>query len=678
MATLEKIRSRSVLLVSVIFVALFLFIITIVDNPMGLVQDHTTVAKVKGDKIDYEKYQNRANQLREQNPNAEGADAQALEGLIMESLMNREFDNLGITVTDAEITEAMVGEKAAMMTAYRFQQTHNGVTPEEFYSYMTDPDSYGIPAEQVQAMEADWMNFENEVEQMLKSQKLYSLLVGTIKANKVDAKAMFDEGNTTYTIVSVGKSLYSQPDTLTDEDIKAYYANHRADYAIKEPHRYVRYVNLDIKPSQADRNAALDAAAMAVADLSEKLAMEGLAGNSTFVVDYITADADELTAKRQPTLSEFLKGAAIDSVYVINNAVYSPANPSIVIAKLLDRQTKVNGAKITQFQIDPSYNADSVVAQLNSGADHASIKGLLGEAQTYPVKYSQLPDEIADTLNAAGVNVYLPLSGPNGSVAVAVTAYDEPSEIYEYATATYSVEPSKTTIDELKGRMRSFLEKVSSVNDFNAENAMMDGLMVNDEIVNASSNSLANLTDSRGIVAWAMEADKGDVSHVFTDSRNSRMTAVAVADIYDGKYIPVSFPQIRNSLEVLALNEKRTDILVKELSGKGTTLADYAKIMGATPDTVRNVNFANNSARFAPLAGIRGHKPGDVVGPLRWNSSVVVYEVIDATEGTMPYDEKSNLININNRMQGIVINDLKNLLLGDDVVENRILKFTRQ
>ncbi len=363
---------------------------------------------------------------------------------------------------------------------------------------------------------------------------------------------------------------------------------------------------------------------------------------------------------------------------MINNAVYSPANPSIVIAKLLDRQTKVNGAKITQFQIDPSYNADSVVAQLNSGADHASIKGLLGEAQTYPVKYSQLPDEIADTLNAAGVNVYLPLSGPNGSVAVAVTAYDEPSEIYEYATATYSVEPSKTTIDELKGRMRSFLEKVSSVNDFNAENAMMDGLMVNDEIVNASSNSLANLTDSRGIVAWAMEADKGDVSHVFTDSRNSRMTAVAVADIYDGKYIPVSFPQIRNSLEVLALNEKRTDILVKELSGKGTTLADYAKIMGATPDTVRNVNFANNSARFAPLAGIRGHKPGDVVGPLRWNSSVVVYEVIDATEGTMPYDEKSNLININNRMQGIVINDLKNLLLGDDVIENRILKFTRQ
>ncbi len=155
---------------------------------------------------------------------------------------------------------------------------------------------------------------------------------------------------------------------------------------------------------------------MAVADLSEKPAMEGLAGNSIFIRCRLHHCRRRRTHRKSasPPSPNSLKGAAIDSVYVINNAVYSPANPSIVIAKLLDRQTKVNGAKITQFQIDPSYNADSVVAQLNSGADHASIKGL-GEAQTYPVKYSQLPDEIADTLNAAGVNVYLPLSGPNGS-----------------------------------------------------------------------------------------------------------------------------------------------------------------------------------------------------------------------------------------------------------------------
>ena len=54
MATLEKIRSKSVLLVSIIFVALFLFIITIIDNPLGLFMDNTTVVNVNGEKINYE------------------------------------------------------------------------------------------------------------------------------------------------------------------------------------------------------------------------------------------------------------------------------------------------------------------------------------------------------------------------------------------------------------------------------------------------------------------------------------------------------------------------------------------------------------------------------------------------------------------------------------------------
>lgn len=678
MATLEKIRSKSVLLVSVIFVALFLFIITIVDNPLGLLQDHTTVAKVKGQKIGYEQYQNRANQLREQNPNAtEGVDQQALESLIMESLMNREYQNLGIEVTDKEITDAMVGENSAMLAAYRFQQTHNGVSPTEFYAWMTNPDAYGIPAEQVQAMEADWMNFETELEQMLKGQKLYSLLMGTIKANKVDAKAMYDQGNTTYTIATVGRSLFSRTDSLTEEDVDIYYGKHSSDYAIKEPHRYVRYVNLPITPSQMDRNAAIDAAAHAVAAMQEHPAMEGLAGNSAFIIEYNTIDAKELEAKRQPALTDFLQGA--DSVKIINQAAYAPTNPSIVIAKLLKRETRVNGATVKQITIDPTFNADSVLAQLNSGAEIADIKGLQGEPQTYPIKYSEVPDEIADTLKATPAGKYIPLSGPAGTVAVTVTEFNEPAETYEYATATINIEPSKTTYDGLKERLYAFLDTATIADLFNAEVAMQKGLMVNDELVNASSVSLGNLTDSRNIVAWAMDADKGAVSQIFIDPRNTRMTAAAVADIYDGKYIPKTYPQIRSSLEVLALNDKRADGMIKEYTGKGNSLADYAALMEVSKiDTVANVSLAGNSVRFAPLAAIRAHKTGDLVGPVRWNNQVVVYQILDATEGNMPYDEASNMISINRNMQGLILNDIRSLLLGDDVVDNRILKFTRQ
>ena len=57
MATLEKIRSKSVFLIIVIGVALLAFIIgDALTNSRNILGDHTTVAKVGGTKIDYTDY----------------------------------------------------------------------------------------------------------------------------------------------------------------------------------------------------------------------------------------------------------------------------------------------------------------------------------------------------------------------------------------------------------------------------------------------------------------------------------------------------------------------------------------------------------------------------------------------------------------------------------------------
>ena len=54
MATLEKIRSKSVFLLIVIGVALLAFIIgDALTNSRNILGDHTTVAKVGGTKIEY-------------------------------------------------------------------------------------------------------------------------------------------------------------------------------------------------------------------------------------------------------------------------------------------------------------------------------------------------------------------------------------------------------------------------------------------------------------------------------------------------------------------------------------------------------------------------------------------------------------------------------------------------
>ena len=116
MSTLEQIRQRPILIVSVLGVALLLFILTAVDHPGELFQDNHTVAKVDGEKIDYLEFQRRVEQQQEQlhqrgytNVSPEQVQEYVLQQMIAETLMEKEYGKLGLTVTDKALSEAMIG-----------------------------------------------------------------------------------------------------------------------------------------------------------------------------------------------------------------------------------------------------------------------------------------------------------------------------------------------------------------------------------------------------------------------------------------------------------------------------------------------------------------------------------------------------------------------------------------
>lgn len=677
MATLEKIRSKSVLLVSIIFVALFLFIITIIDNPLGLFMDQTTVVNVNGTKVDYEKYQQKANELREMNPQNTNADEDALQALISETLFQQEYNKLGLVVTPEEISEVLVGENAPVYIVNSFRGQF-GATPAEILEAINNPDAMGLTPEQVQQLTSAYKKFEDQIEEFLLGQKFYSLAGGTINANKLDAKIAFDENNTSYTLATVSKSLYSVTDSVTDADIEKYYKEHKENFKLNEPSRYVRYVDLAITPSPADRQAAMASVNEAIAALAESNGMDALMGDSRFVVSRVTGDSAKVASEKIPALNNFVKDAEIGEARVIQNSAYAQNEPKVVIARLMGRETKSNGATIKQVVLDPAFSADSVMARLNSGIEvNDSLEGVM-DVQVVPFDFSTAQTAVVDSLRAAN-GKFVKFNVGGNEVAVAIEKYDAPKPIYTYATATFNIEPSRETLDMLNTRMRDFMIVASTAEAFNQDNAAQQGLAVEDALISNSSTSLNNLDDTRGIVAWAMDAKKGDVSRLYTDSKNSHLTVAAVADVYKSDYVPASYPGIHQMIENEALNQKRADKLIAEYSGKGNTLADYQKAMEvANIDTVSHISLG--AARFAELGGVRGAKKGEVVGPVRWNASVIVYEVLDSEEGQMPFDEVSNSAQYQRQMQQYLIgnNTVNSTLLGNGKIKNRILKFTRQ
>lgn len=678
MATLEKIRSKSVLLVSIIFVALFLFIITIIDNPLSIFMDNSTVVNVNGQKVNIEEYQKRAQQIREQNPQNENAENQALQFLISETLMNQELDKLGIVVTDQEVSEALVGENAVPYFVNYCMQTIGG-TPTQIITMLSNPAESGLTDEQVQYIHDQYKEFEDQVKEGLKTQKFYSLVSGTINANKLDARANFDEGNTTYTIAAVGKNIYSEKDSVDDVEIQKFYNEHKAYYKQPEPQRYIRYVDLAIVPSNADRQAAVDAVQQAMTALADSASqgMEALMADGSFIVNTVSGDETVMRNQRIGSLATFAKEGNIGENRVVLNNAFTDAQPRIVIAHLNSRETKSNGATVKQALIDPAQNADTILARINANpAEVEKIAGVL-TVQENKFDFTQLPAQIVDQLKEAD-GKYVNLTMSDGSnVGTAITKYDDPKEVYSVQLATYNIEPSRETINELNTRMRDFMIVASRADAFNQDNAAQHGLYVQDALVGNSSAGVNNLSDTRSIVGWAMEdAKKGEVSRLFTDNKNTHMTVAALVDIYDGDYTPVSYPQIHMDAEQGALEQKLADKIIAQYQGKGKTLADYKTAMQAVSiDTLRNVNVGN--PRYAQLGGIRGAKKGELVGPVNVNGSVMVYQIIDSAEGEMPFDEAAAMTQYKRSMEQMILNNPDALLLGDGKIKNRILKFNR-
>ena len=178
MAALEKIRSKSVMLLVVIGVALLAFIIgDFLNSGRSFFGAGTTVANVDGTKISIVDFQRRYEEANQQimNNNQKVDPAlvqnQVLEEMISEHLMGEEVEALNLEVTDAEVTEAMTG-KTANYQIVQFAQQMGMESPAQLHELIFNPGKFNVPAEQVAELRAQWLKMEEQVVNSLKYQKL--------------------------------------------------------------------------------------------------------------------------------------------------------------------------------------------------------------------------------------------------------------------------------------------------------------------------------------------------------------------------------------------------------------------------------------------------------------------------------------------------------------------------
>ena len=266
MATLEKIRSKSVMLFTIIIVALLAFILgDFFTSGRSFFGVGDKVATANGATVKYNDYQAKQQEfdemLKEQNSNINPDDRseQVIQTLLMQGLLDEEYDRMGITVTDNELSSVMLGNgQQSVYVLYQLAQ-NAGINPQglmqagitdakTFYDAMNNPAKYQLDAELSAAFKSAWIKTENDITEGLKANAYMSLAYGLFTANKVDARAVYNDRSVTSTFNYVTKQYTAVSDAdaekaITDADYEKVYNERKSAFKLDEEKRLISYID---------------------------------------------------------------------------------------------------------------------------------------------------------------------------------------------------------------------------------------------------------------------------------------------------------------------------------------------------------------------------------------------------------------------------------------------------
>lgn len=640
MAALEKIRSKSVMLLVVIGVALLAFIIgDFLNSGRSFFGAGTTVATVDGTKISIQEFQKRYEEynqrLQESNQKVDPAlvQNQVMNGIIEEQLLKDQVEALGIVVTSAELTEAMTG-KSANYQMIQFAQQMGMETPAQLHDFIFNPGKYNVNAEDVKPVRDQWLKMEEEITKQLEYQKMMVLLTGAIQANDLDKKALAADMSTASTI-NMANLTYASVDNkdypVSEEELKARYEKEKNQFKLDGEIRNIHYIAVDIVPSEADLAKAKKTFDGVVAALQNNKGLDAARAIGEASINQSTILLSQAVGDKKA----FLETAEVEAV---STPTFNADKHSVF--KLLNKKMDVDSVRVAMVQVQGAKaTQDSVLKELNSGKKLAEVinnQTIAGQDSTWINLMNIGNDEQSKTakakLLAAGADFFVLDSNDNGAIIYKVYDKKAPKQMYEVADVTYTVTASDETIDNLRGNLQEFINKNNTNKTF-TEQAIAAGYQAQPWQVSKEDAQISRIEYTRKEIQWAFGASVGSVSPIYEEG-NEKMIAVCLDEIVDGGYMPLTDATVKSAIESMVRNDKKGDALVAKYQGKAKDVKGYADLMKVSLDTAVVVSFAQD---FIPQArGMESKlnaqapysKKGQIYGPIKGDNGVFVYEVV--------------------------------------------------
>ena len=716
MAALGTIRKRGVILVCIISFGLFAFIAEEAFRSCDSAKNNERqqIGEVFGEKISVQEFQKLVDEYTEVIKMQQGQDNLPEEQMnqvkdmvwnsyIQNKIVAHEAEKLGLTVTDAELQDILKTGTNPMLAQTPFVNQQTGRFDvsalqkflADYKTQKANPSANAQMMDQYTKIYNYWSFIEKTLRQQTLAQKYQSLLAHCFLSNPVEAKMAFKEENEESKIQLAAfpySDIQDDKVKVVESDLKAKYDEMKARFKQPVESRDIKFVDIQVEASQADRAALNKEFAGYHTQLAAAADPTEVVRKSASTVAYlgIPVGKDAFPSDIAATLDSMAVGA---TTAVKANA----ADNTLNIVKLVNKQQLPDSIQYRVIQVaaasvaEAKTKADSIQGAISGGADFEAIAKKYGQTgekawmTTRQYEFAQSMDKdnkaFINALNTQAVNATSQLQLGQGYVILQVCDRKAMIEKYTAAVIKKNIDFSQDTYRTAYNKFSSFVSANQTADEI-VKNAAKSGYKVQDlKDITTATHYVANIHSTREALKWIFEAKEGSVSPMYECGNNDHLLVVVLDKINRIGFRGLDDPQVKEMVKAEVIKDKKAEMIEAKLNGVKNIAA--AKSKGAKVSEVNQITFAapvfvaSAGASEPALSGaVSATKKGAFSAhPVKGNAGVYLFLVTNKSNRPVKFNEKAQEQKCRQKSMQYAGNFMNELYLNANVVDNRYLFF---
>ena len=716
MAALGTIRKRGVILVCIISFGLFAFIAEEAFRSCDSAKNNERqqIGEVFGEKISVQEFQKLVDEYTEVIKMQQGQDNLPEEQMnqvkdmvwnsyIQNKIVAHEAEKLGLTVTDAELQDILKTGTNPMLAQTPFVNQQTGRFDvsalqkflADYKAQKANPSANAQMMDQYTKIYNYWSFIEKTLRQQTLAQKYQSLLAHCFLSNPVEAKMAFKEENEESKIQLAAfpySDIQDDKVKVLESDLKAKYDEMKARFKQPVESRDIKFVDIQVEASQADRAALNKEFAGYHTQLAAAADPTEVVRKSASTVAYlgIPVGKDAFPSDIAATLDSMAVGAT-------TAVKANKADNTLNIVKLVNKQQLPDSIQYRVIQVaaasvaEAKTKADSIQGAISGGADFEAIAKKYGQTgekawmTTRQYEFAQSMDKdnkaFINALNTQAVNATSQLQLGQGYVILQVCDRKAMIEKYTAAVIKKNVDFSQDTYRTAYNKFSSFVSANQTADEI-VKNAAKSGYKVQDlKDITTATHYVANIHSTREALKWIFEAKEGSVSPMYECGNNDHLLVVVLDKINRIGFRGLDDPQVKEMVKAEVIKDKKAEMIEAKLNGVKNIAA--AKSKGAKVSEVNQITFAapvfvaSAGASEPALSGaVSATKKGAFSAhPVKGNAGVYLFLVTNKSNRPVKFNEKAQEQKCRLKSMQYAGNFMNELYLNANVVDNRYLFF---